>query len=45
MEKDLDDHNLLEKVKKDQKISYILDDKKILKHIIVKNKLINLIVK
>ena len=45
MEKDLDDHKLLEKVKKDLKISYILDDKKILKHIIVKNKLINLIVK
>ena len=45
MEKDLDDDVLLQKVKKDKKISNILDDKKILKHIIVKNKLINFIIK
>ncbi len=45
MEKDLGDDVVLQNVKKDKKISNILDDKKILKHIIVKNKLINFIIK
>ena len=45
MEKDLDNSVVLQNVKKDKKISNILDDKNILKHIIVKNKLINFIIK
>ena len=45
MEKNLGDDVILQKIKKDKKISNILDDKKILKHIIVKNKLINFITK
>ena len=45
MEKDLDNSVVLQNVKKDKKISKILDDKNILKHIIVKNKLINFIIK
>ena len=44
-EKNLDDEKLLEKVKKDKKISVFLENKSILKHIIVKNKLVNLIIK
>ena len=44
-EKDLDEKILLENVKKDEKISNFLKEKSIFKHIIVKNKLINLIVK
>ena len=45
MEKDLDNSVVLQNVKKDKKISNILDDKNVLKHIIVKNKLINFIIK
>ena len=45
MEKNLSDDIVLQMVKNDKKISNILDDKKILKHIIVKNKLINFITK
>jgi len=45
IKKDLDEKILLENVKKDQKISNFLEKKRILKHIIVKNKLVNLIVK
>jgi len=45
MEKDLDEKILLENVKKDKKISSFLEKKSVFKHIIVKNKLINLIVK
>ena len=42
---DLDEKILLENVKKDQKVSNFLEKKRVLKHIIVKNKLVNLIVK
>ncbi len=45
VEKDLDEKNLLENVKKDKKISDFLEKKSVFKHIIVKNKLINLLVK
>ena len=45
IEKDLDEKILLENVKKDKKISNFLDKKSVFKHIIVKNKLVNLIVK
>ena len=45
IEKNLDDESLLENVKKDKKISVFLENKSILKHIIVKNKLVNLIIK
>ena len=45
IEKDVDENKLLENVKKDKKVSIILDKKSVFKHIIVKNKLINLIVK
>jgi len=45
IEKDLDEKILLESVKKDKKVSDFLEKKRIFKHIIVKNKLINLIVK
>ena len=45
IEKDLDEKILLEKVKKDKKILNFLDKKSVFKHIIVKNKLVNLIVK
>jgi leucyl-tRNA synthetase len=45
IEKDVDENKLLENVKKDKKISNFLDKKSVFKHIIVKNKLINLIVK
>ena len=45
IEKDLDQKILLETVKKDKKISSFLEKKSVFKHIIVKNKLINLIVK
>ena len=45
IEKDLDQKILLETVKKDRKISSFLEKKSVFKHIIVKNKLINLIVK
>ena len=45
IEKDLDEKKLLENVKKDKKISNFLEKKSIFKHIIVKNKLVNLLVK
>ena len=45
VEKNLSEKALLENVKKDNKISDILENKSVFKHIIVKNKLINLIVK
>ena len=45
IKKDLDEKKLLENVKKDQKVSNFLEKKRVLKHIIVKNKLVNLIVK
>ena len=45
IEKDLADKEVINKIKKDEKISNILDDKNLLKHIIVKNRLVNFIVK
>ena len=45
IEKDLDEKKLLENVKKDKKVSNFLEKKSVFKHIIVKNKLINLIIK
>ena len=45
IEKDLDEKVLLENVKKDKKITNFLEKKSVFKHIIVKNKLVNLIVK
>ena len=45
MEKDIDESSLLEKIKKDPKISDTLSKKNIDKYFIVKNKLINLLIK
>ncbi len=45
VEKNLDEKVLLESVKKDKKISNFLEKKSVFKHIIVKNKLVNLILK
>ena len=45
VEKNLNEKVLLENVKKDKKISNFLEKKRVFKHIIVKNKLVNLIVK
>jgi len=45
VEKNLGEKVLLENIKKDKKISNFLEKKSVLKHIIVKNKLVNLIVK
>ena len=45
IEKNLDDTEVINKIKKDEKISNILSDKSLLKHIIVKNRLVNFIVK
>ena len=45
VEKNLNEKLLLKNVKKDKKISNFLEKKSVFKHIIVKNKLINLIVK
>ncbi len=45
IEKDLDEKILLENVKKDKKVSNFLEKRSIFKHIIIKNKLVNLIVK
>ena len=45
IEKNLDEKILIENVKKDKKISTFLEKKSIFKHIIVKNKLVNLIIK
>ncbi len=44
-EKNLDEKILLENIKKDKKISDFLEKKSVFKHIIIKNKLVNLIVK
>ena len=45
VEKNLSEKVLLEKIKKDEKISKFLENKSVFKHIIVKNKLVNLIIK
>ncbi|MDA9744366.1 leucine--tRNA ligase [Candidatus Pelagibacter sp.] len=45
IEKDLEDKDVINKIKKDEKISNIISDKNLLKHIIVKNRLVNLIIK
>ena len=45
IEKNLDEKTLLENIKRDEKIISFLQKKSIFKHIIVKNKLVNLIVK
>ena len=45
VEKNLSEKDLLENVKKDKKISNYLENKSVFKHIIVKNKLVNIIVK
>ena len=45
IEKDLGDKEVINTIKKDEKISNILSDKSLLKHIIVKNRLVNFIVK
>ena len=45
MEKDIDESSLIEKIKKDPKISDTLSKKNIDKYFIVKNKLINLLIK
>ena len=45
IERDLQDREVINKIKNDEKISNILSDKNLLKHIIVKNRLVNLIVK
>ena len=45
IEKDLDDKEVINKIKKDEKISNILNDKNLLRHIVVKNRLVNFIVK
>ena len=45
IEKDLGDKEVINRIKKDEKITNILSDKNLLKHIIVKNRLVNFIVK
>ena len=45
VEKNLNEKDLLKNIKKDKKISNFLEKKSVFKHIIVKNKLVNLIVK
>ena len=45
IEKNLEDKILLENIKKDKRISTFLEKKSVFKHIIVKNKLVNLIIK
>ena len=45
IEKDLPDKEVINKVKEDEKISNFLSDKNLLKHIIVKNRLVNFIIK
>ena len=45
VQKNLSEKELLENVKKDEKISSFLKQKSVFKHIIIKNKLVNLIVK
>ena len=45
IEKDLPDKEVISKVKEDERISNFLSDKNLLKHIIVKNRLVNFIIK
>ena len=45
VEKNLPDKEVINKIREDEKISNILSDKNLLKHIIVKNRLVNFIVK
>ena len=45
IEKNLPDMEVINKIKEDEKISNILSDKNLLKHIIVKNRLVNFIIK
>ena len=45
VEKDLEDDEVVNTIKKNEKISNFLSDKNLLRHIIVKNRLINFIVK
>ena len=45
IEKNTNDKDLIKKIKIDQRISVILKDKNLIKHIIVKNKLVNFIIK
>ena len=45
IEKDLADKEVINRIKKNEKINNILSDKSLLKHIIVKNRLVNFIVK
>ena len=45
IEKNLPDKEVINKIREDEKISNILSDKNLLKHIIVKNRLVNFIVK
>ena len=45
VEKEFNDKDVIDEIKKDEKISNILSDKSLLRHIIVKNRLVNLIVK
>ena len=45
VEKNLPDKEVINKIREDEKISNILSDKNLLKHIIVKNRLVNFIIK
>ena len=45
IEKNLPDKEVINKIREDEKISNILRDKNLLKHIIVKNRLVNFIIK
>ena len=45
IEKNLPDKEVINKIREDEKISNILSDKNLLKHIIVKNRLVNFIIK
>ena len=45
VEKDLEDNEVINTIKKNEKISDFLSDKNLLKHIIVKNRLVNFIIK
>ncbi len=45
VEKNLPDKQVINKIREDEKISNILSDKNLLKHIIVKNRLVNFIIK
>ncbi len=45
VEKDLEDNEVVNTIKKNEKISNFLSDKNLLRHIIVKNRLVNFIVK